>query len=145
MSFDLIDSIISQRNVNAKEQVAQKQSYTPVLNAQNVFITGDNPDGVFHKENYQKIIETFNREELLGLASFYNSMRGKEKLETTPFPRIDKKGVKYYWITFTGKNGNKEFKLPDFHGLAELIDIYLSGKTSIEFDFDTLHEESISS
>ena len=145
MGYNLIDNILTQRDESQKEAVAQKQSHIPVLNAQNIFLTEDNPTGIISKTSYQKTLQKFNREGLLALKSFYNSLRNNEKLQTAPFPRVDKKGENYYWLTFTGRNGKKEFKLPEFDGLYELIELYLSGNTSIEIDFDTLYEESISS
>lgn len=141
--IDLIDFIVSERKKQGVEMETQNKENKQVLNAENVFISSANPKGLFAKEIYKSVFQTFSADSLKALKALYNAMANKEKISTTPFPRVDKKGVPYYWISLLGKNGKQEFKLPIFEGLDRLISAYLFDMFIFELDFDSMYHESV--
>lgn len=114
----------------------------PTIDSRSSFLE-NSKSGLWTKETIKSVYKTFDRGELECMQRLLDAFGEKVKITTSVYPKIDRNGLKYYWIQEYRKNGIMEYKVRYFEGLDNLLSTYLDGHTSLEIFFEILFHESL--
>ncbi|MBC8987742.1 hypothetical protein H9X96_18415 [Pedobacter sp. N36a] len=118
-----------------------KDQNLPVINSKNVLIENDEK-GLWGKEVIRTVFQNYNRDELSSFEALLDAICLGQKITTSPFPKSDENGEKYFLIQQHAKNGVLEYKVRYFDGLEKLISMYINAEFVSEIYFEVLYHES---